>query len=233
MIFFTAFLKVFTSLVSRKCSGALIIAVLGIYIENTEKSHLHFHKKLVSRKKIIFSNFGKYVVLWFGKHFWSKHFLSSTSNIRLLKDKSVTKVFTTAYHIVKSNPEKSQKFELDISLSCKVYNVWTKKVQKSYTAWHYRVMQPFKKNWLVFWKTTWRIWQIFTRALESLKIGTFMESFYKKRKFISLKFTGKLCVVTMKNDEKFEKWLTFQFKTDMRNLTNFYRSIQKHQQFAL
>ena len=38
---------------------------------------------------------------------------------------------------------------------------------------------------------------------------------------MSLKFTGELCVMTMKNDPKFEKELTCQFKTDMRNLTNF------------
>ena len=37
----------------------------------------------------------------------------------------------------------------------------------------------------------------------------------------------------MKNDSKFEKELTCQFKTDMRNLTNFDLSTQKSQKFAL
>ena len=36
-----------------------------------------------------------------------------------------------------------------------------------------------------------------------------------------LKFTGELCVMTIKNDGKFEEELTCQFKSDMRNLTNF------------
>ena len=36
-----------------------------------------------------------------------------------------------------------------------------------------------------------------------------------------LEFTGELCVMTLKNDAKVEKELTCQFKTDMRNLTNF------------
>ena len=45
---------------------------------------------------------------------------------------------------------------------------------------HWRVMQNLKKNWLVVWKMTWGIWQIFTRALESLKIGTLMGSFNPK-----------------------------------------------------
>ena len=34
---------------------------------------------------------------------------------------------------------------------------------------------------------------------------------------MSLKLTGELRVMTMKDDAKFEKELTCQFKTDMRN----------------
>ena len=49
---------------------------------------------------------------------------------------------------------------------------------------------------------------------------------------MSLKFTGELCVVTMKNDEKIEEELTCQFKIDMRNLSNFYPSTQKSQTFT-
>ena len=55
-----------------------------------------------------------------------------------------------------------------------------KKVQRSYLSWHWRVMQNLKKNWLVVWKMTWGIWQIFTRAIESVKIGTLMGSFCPK-----------------------------------------------------
>ena len=43
---------------------------------------------------------------------------------------------------------------------------------------------------------------------------------------------GELCVMTMKNDAKFEEELTYQFKIDMRNLTNFDPSTQKSQKFA-
>ena len=35
------------------------------------------------------------------------------------------------------------------------------------------------------------------------------------------------------NDAKFEKELTYQFKIDMRNLTNFDSSTPKSQKFAL
>ena len=36
---------------------------------------------------------------------------------------------------------------------------------------------------------------------------------------MSLKLTGEFCVMTMKNDAKFEKELTCQFKIDMRHLS--------------
>ena len=38
---------------------------------------------------------------------------------------------------------------------------------------------------------------------------------------MSLNFIGEFCVITMKNDAKFEEELTCQFKTDMRSLSNF------------
>ena len=50
---------------------------------------------------------------------------------------------------------------------------------------------------------------------------------------MSLKLIGELCVMTMKNDAKFEKQLTCQFKTDMRNLLNFDQSTQKSQKCTL
>ena len=50
---------------------------------------------------------------------------------------------------------------------------------------------------------------------------------------MSLKFTGELCVMTMKSDAKFEEKLTCQLKIDMRNLTNFDSNTRKSQKFAL
>ena len=62
---------------------------------------------------------------------------------------------------------------------------------------------------------------------ESLKIGTLMGSFIQSRKCMNLKFTGKLCVIKMKNNAKFEEELTCQFKIDMSNLINFESSTSK------
>ena len=50
---------------------------------------------------------------------------------------------------------------------------------------------------------------------------------------MSLKFTGKFCVVTKKNDTKLEQELSCQFKIDMRNFTNFDPCTRKSQKFAL
>ena len=50
---------------------------------------------------------------------------------------------------------------------------------------------------------------------------------------MSLKFTGKYCLMKMKNDAKLEDELTCQFKIDMKNLRKFYPSTQKSQKFAL
>ena len=50
---------------------------------------------------------------------------------------------------------------------------------------------------------------------------------------MSLRFTGELSVMRMKNGTKIEEELTSQFKTDMSNLRNFDSSTQKSQTFAL
>ena len=50
---------------------------------------------------------------------------------------------------------------------------------------------------------------------------------------MSLKSTEELCVMTMKNDAKFEEESTCHFKNDIRNLTNFGLSTQKSQKFSL
>ena len=65
------------------------------------------------------------------------------------------------------------------------------------------------------------------------KLGLSLDPFIQSRKCMSLKLKGELCVMTMKNDAKFEIELTCHFKIDMRNLTNFDPSTQKSKKFAL
>ena len=96
---------------------------------------------------------------------------------------------------------------------------------KSYANFEEKLTSGLKKDM--------RIWQIFTRALESVKIGTLMRSFCPKQKIMTLKFTEELCVMTMKNNAKFDEELTCHFKTDIRNLTNFDSSSRKSKQIVL
>ena len=50
---------------------------------------------------------------------------------------------------------------------------------------------------------------------------------------MTLKLAVELCVMTMKNDAKFEEELTCYFKTDMKSLTNSDSSTGKSKKIAL
>ena len=65
------------------------------------------------------------------------------------------------------------------------------------------------------------------------KLGLSWDPFVQNRKCMSLKFTGELCVITMKNNTKIEEELTCHFKIDMRNLTNFDPNTPKSPKFVL
>ena len=72
----------------------------------------------------------------------------------------------------------------------------------------------------------------YQRMFENLKIETLMESFYPKQKMYVLKIYRGVCVMTMKNDAKFDEESTCQFKIDMRNLTNFDARTRKSEKCA-
>ena len=65
------------------------------------------------------------------------------------------------------------------------------------------------------------------------KLGLSSDHFIQNRRRMRLKLRSELCVITMKNNAKFEIESTCHFKTDMRNLTNFDQSTQKSQNSAL
>ena len=92
----------------------------------------------------------------------------------------VLKLTSGIWQILTWALESFKNFHFHRILFSKVYIVWAKKVERSYLSWQWRVMQNLKKNWLNAWKMTRGIWQIFTRALESVKIGTLMGSFCPK-----------------------------------------------------
>ena len=69
--------------------------------------------------------------------------------------------------------------------------------------------------------------------LKVSKLGLWWDPFVQSRKGVTLKVTEELCVMTMKNNAKFEEKLNCHFKTDLRNLTNFDLSTQKSKKIAL
>ena len=69
--------------------------------------------------------------------------------------------------------------------------------------------------------------------LKVSKLEVWWDLFVQSRKGMTLKFTEELCVMTMKNNAKFEEESIFHFKTDMRNLRNFDSSTQKSKKIAL
>ena len=73
----------------------------------------------------------------------------------------------------------------------------------------------------------------FHQSTKVAKFGLLLGPFIQSKRFMSLKFTRVLCVMTMKHNTKSEKELTCLFKIDMRNLTNFDRSTCKTQKITL
>ena len=110
---------------------------------------------------------------------WGNHLIQNRKCIRLkstmknsakLGQELTFRCKTDMSNLTNFDPStrKSQTFALNGLLLTKVYNVWSKKVQRSYVLWHWRVMRNLKKKCLVAWKWTGEIWKIFTRALEIL-----------------------------------------------------------------
>ena len=93
-------------------------------------------------------------------------------------------------------------------------------------------MQNLKKNWR---KTTKKKHEEFGKVSPEhpkfSKLGLSLDE--QSRERMSLKLTGALCIMTLKNDAQFEIELTCQFKIDMKNLTNFDLSTRKSLKFAL
>ena len=80
---------------------------------------------------------------------------------------------------------------------------------------------------------TWGIWQFSPGHSKVSKLEFWWGTFVQSRKCMSFKFTEVLCVMTMKNDAKFEEELICHFKVDIRNLTNFDLSTWKFKKCAL
>ena len=88
-------------------------------------------------------------------------------------------------------------------------------------------MQNLRKTDLRFGKWHDEFAKFSPKHSKVSKLGLSWDSFIQNRKYMGLKFTEELCVVSMNNDAKLEEELTCHFKIYMRNLTNFEPSTPK------
>ena len=124
--------------------------------------------------------------LWWDPFAQSRNFmtLKFTEELSVMKMKNDTKLKRNWLVVLKLTRGTSQILtRAPESLKHLCFNLLlATKVQRSYLSLHWRDMQILKKNWLAIWKKTWEIWQIFTRALESVKIGTLMDPLVQSRR---------------------------------------------------
>ena len=116
----------------------------------------------------------------------------------------------------------------------KVY-VWTKKSIGEFCLMALNIDATFEGKLTFVFKNDMRNLANFhwSSCSKVQNLGFWWYPFIQSKKCISLKFTGEICVKTLKNDAKFEEELTSQFKIDIRNLTNFDLSTWKSQKFTL
>ena len=90
---------------------------------------------------------------WLSVFFWLKFYTLSTKG-------AYQSTILVTFHV---NSRKSEILHFDGLLLSKSYKISAKRKQKRYLSWRWRVMQSFKKNWLVVSSMTWRIWLMFTQ----------------------------------------------------------------------
>ena len=146
--------------------------------------------------------------------------LKSTEELCLMTLKSHTKFEEKLIRCFKNDKNLTQaleslkKLHFDWFPLCKVFNVWPKKVQRSYFWWHWRFMQNLKKNWLGVWKMTWEIWRILIWPLKNVKYLLFNWLLWPNYIMFELtKYRGAVfdgpenwCKIWRKTDLCFQKW---------------------------
>ena len=104
-----------------------------------------------------------------------------------------------------------------------------------------RVIFHDTEEWYKIWRKT-DLWfgkwheeygKFSPEHLKVSKLGLWWDPLIPSRRSMSLKFTKELCIMTLKNDAKFEEELICHFKIDMGNLINFDPSTWKSQKFSL
>ena len=96
--------------------------------------------------------------------------------------------------ILKTGAKFEERILIQTLKVCKVYNVWSKKVQRSYISWHGRAMQNLKKTDLSFGKWYEEFGKFLSEHLKVSKLVLSWDPFVQSRKCTSLKiYRGVIC----------------------------------------
>ena len=118
------------------------------------------------------------------------------------------------------NHSKVWKFHFDGLFFFQIYKVWATKIQISYLAWHWKLMQNLNKPWPCGFKNSMKNW---CKIVEKL----YFDGLFLSKACFSKKISEKLCVMILKGNVKFKRKLTHGLKNDIRNLVNFHASSRK------
>ena len=121
----------------------------------------------------------------------------------------------------------------DWSLFCKVHDFWAKNSSKELSFMIQESDAKFEEKLTCGVENDKEFGKFSPGHSKASKLRIWWDPFIQSRTCMSLKFTGELSFMTMKNNAKFGEELTYQFKIGMRNLTNFDLSTQKSQKVAL
>ena len=111
---------------------------------------------------------------------------------------------------------KSGNLHFDVLLFSIAYKVSALKVQKMYLSWHWKKIQTLKKNWLFFWKMTWRFWRTLTWAVESLEFALWTTC----RKYVMFELKRCRGVVLWKMTYGFKNLVNHTIENNESNVEN-------------
>ena len=130
---------------------------------------------------------------------------------------------------------------LEVSKICTLIDSYCAKYLMFYLNEYKGVIFHDTEEWCKIWRKTdlrFGKWQEefgkFSPEHSKLsKLRLWWDPFVQSIKFMSLKFTEELCIMTVKDDKKIEEELTHHFKTNMNSLTNFDLSTRKSPKFGI
>ena len=113
-------------------------------------------------------------------------------------------------------------------LLTKVYNVWAKKVQKSYLSWHCRVIKKFKEKLTCGLENHMGNLANFHQEHSKIsELGLWWDPFIQSKKFMSLRFTEELCIMAMKNDVNLLREIDLLFQNWHEEIDKFWPEYSK------